>query len=305
MKTSPLVQKLKHARPLLLLGLVLPLTTAIVAETVRLNPAVRTGRLANGLTYYIRQNTKPEKRVELRLAVNAGSVQEDDDQRGLAHFVEHLIFRGTARYPGVDLIHYLQSLGAGFGPDINATTSFNETVYRLTLPTNSEDTLRQGVEILSNWAHGVTQTPADIDMERVLRICRDVGVLGFIEQLPQGFFTHLNENGANLSGGQRQRLALVRALYLDAPILLLDEPSSALDAKSEKIFFSLLARLRDEGKTIVLAAHSSTALAIADHIVALDQGKLAKPPAEDSSNSRQRRNEDANRGEATLSVAVA
>ena len=143
------------------------------------------------------------------------------------------------------------------------------------------------------------------DMERVLRICRDVGVLGFIESLPQGFFTHLNENGANLSGGQRQRLALVRALYLDAPILLLDEPSSALDAKSEKIFFSLLARLRDEGKTIVLAAHSAAALDIADHIVALDQGKLAKPPTEGLNNNRQRRNDDASRGEATLSVAVA
>ena len=170
MKTFPLVQKLKRARQLLLLGLVLPLTAATAAEIVPLDPAVRTGRLANGLTYYIRQNTKPEKRVELRLAVNTGSVQEDDDQRGLAHFVEHLSFRGTARYPGVALIHYLQSLGAGFGPDINATTSFDETVYRLTLPTDSEDTLRQGVEILSDWAHGVTLAPADIDKERGVMI---------------------------------------------------------------------------------------------------------------------------------------
>ncbi len=165
-ENTPLPPRLKRAAQLLLLGLVLLPVMPAAAETVPLDPAVRTGKLANGLTYYIRQNTKPEKRVELRLAVNAGSVQEDDDQRGLAHFVEHMGFRGTVRYPGDTLIHYLQSLGAGFGPDINATTSFDETVYRLTLPTDSEDALRQGIEILSDWAHGVTFAPADIDKER-------------------------------------------------------------------------------------------------------------------------------------------
>jgi ABC-type multidrug transport system fused ATPase/permease subunit len=81
-------------------------------------------------------------------------------------------------------------------------------------------------------------------MERLLTICREVGVTEFIEKLPQGFFTHLNENGANLSGGQRQRLVLARALYLDAPILLLDEPSSALDAPSEQALMDLLAGQR-------------------------------------------------------------
>ncbi len=124
--------------------------------------------------------------------------------------------------------------------------------------------------VLDNLAPGDYQP----DMERVLRICREVGVLEFIETLPQGFFTHLNENGANLSGGQRQRLALARALYLDAPILLLDEPSSALDAKSEETLLHLLQRLRDAGRTIVIAAHSPAVLAIADQVVTLSNGRM-------------------------------
>lgn len=125
--------------------------------------------------------------------------------------------------------------------------------------------------ILENLAPGEYRP----DMERLLRVCRDLGVLGFIENLPQGFFTPLNENGANLSGGQRQRLALARAFYLDAPILLLDEPSSALDADSEAELARHLAHLRDRrGRTIVVAAHSAALTAIADQIVTLDRGRV-------------------------------
>ena len=124
--------------------------------------------------------------------------------------------------------------------------------------------------VLENLAPGDYQP----DMERVLKICREIGVLEFVESLPQRFFTHLSENGANLSGGQRQRFALARALYLDAPILLLDEPSSALDAKSEETLMSLLQRLRDAGRTIVVAAHTPVVLAVADTVVTLANGKL-------------------------------
>jgi len=124
--------------------------------------------------------------------------------------------------------------------------------------------------VLENLAPGDYQP----DMERLLHLCREVGALEFIEKLPQGFFTHLNENGANLSGGQRQRLALVRALYLDAPILLLDEPSSALDAKSEEALAQLLRRESLRGRTIVLAAHSPGLLALADRVVALQAGRV-------------------------------
>lgn len=112
------------------------------------------------------------------------------------------------------------------------------------------------------------------DMERVLRICREVGVLETVEKLPQGFLTFLNENGTNLSGGQRQRLALARAIYRDAPILLLDEPSSALDSQSERMLMDLLLKQREAGKTIILAAHSPRLLEIADQVVRMANGRV-------------------------------
>ena len=150
---------------LAIIGLLLPFGAA-AADSLPLDPAVRTGKLPNGLTYYIRKNLKPEKRVELRLAVNAGSVQEDDDQLGLAHLVEHLCFKGTKSFPKADLLHYLQSVGASFGPDINAYTMFDETVYMLSLPTDAKDTLQNGLKIMREWAHDVNFDPADIDTER-------------------------------------------------------------------------------------------------------------------------------------------
>ena len=127
-----------------------------------------------------------------------------------------------------------------------------------------------GGTVLENLAPG-GEPP---DMDRLLRLCRETGVLEFIEKLPQGFLTPLNENGLNLSGGQRQRLALVRALYLDAPILLLDEPSSALDATAEEALLVTLQRLQAAGRTIVIAAHSPAVLTIADRIVKLAAGAV-------------------------------
>ena len=126
--------------------------------------------------------------------------------------------------------------------------------------------------VLENLAPG---DPAP-DLEKILRLCREVGVLEFIEQLPQKFLTHLSENAANLSGGQRQRLALVRALYLDAPVLLLDEPTAALDTASENTVLALLQKLRDQGKTIIIAAHHPAVLAIADHVVHLTAGVVTR-----------------------------
>jgi len=134
--------------------------------SVPLDPAVRTGKLPNGLTYYIRKNAKPEKRVELRLAVNTGSVQEDDNQLGLAHFVEHMCFNGTQHFPKNDLVHYLESLGVKFGADLNAYTSFDETVYMLTLPTDKPETLDKGIQVMSDWAHAVTFDDNEIEKER-------------------------------------------------------------------------------------------------------------------------------------------
>ena len=156
----------RAGRLVLLASLFLPLLASAAPEPLPLDPAVRTGKLPNGLTYYIRKNVKPEKRVELRLAVNAGSVQEDDDQLGLAHLVEHMCFRGTKSFPKDDLIHYLQSVGSSFGPDINAYTAFDETVYMLSLPTDKPDTLANGIKIMREWAHDANFDDADIDKER-------------------------------------------------------------------------------------------------------------------------------------------
>lgn len=136
------------------------------AQNIPIDPQVRIGKLPNGLTYYIRKNTKPEKRVELRLAVNAGSVQEDDDQQGLAHLVEHMCFNGTKNFPKNDLVHYLQSIGVGFGPELNGYTSFDETVYMIRVPTDSADILNNGIQIMRDWAADVTLDTVEIDKER-------------------------------------------------------------------------------------------------------------------------------------------
>jgi len=135
-------------------------------QLIPVDEKVKIGKLSNGLTYYIRKNSKPEDRVELRLAVNAGSVLEDDDQQGLAHFVEHMAFNGTKNFAKNDLVKYLQSVGVKFGPEINASTSFDETVYMLTLPTDSIHILEKGFQIMEDWAHNLTYDDKEIDKER-------------------------------------------------------------------------------------------------------------------------------------------
>lgn len=137
-----------------------------VTQVMPLDPKVKIGRLSNGLTYYIRHNSLPEKRVELRLVVNAGSVLEDDDQLGLAHFMEHMNFNGTKRFPKNELVSYLQSIGVEFGADLNAYTSFDETVYILPVPTDKPGLVDKGLQILEDWAHNALLDPAEIDKER-------------------------------------------------------------------------------------------------------------------------------------------
>jgi zinc protease len=124
------------------------------------------GRLSNGLTYYIRENHEPHARAELRLAVNAGSVLEDEDQLGMAHMVEHMAFNGTEHFRKNELVSYLESVGMRFGPDINAYTSFDETVYMLTLPTDSAGVLDKGFQIMEDWAHGLRFDSTEVEKER-------------------------------------------------------------------------------------------------------------------------------------------
>ncbi len=127
---------------------------------------VTSGTLSNGLTYYIRPNSKPENKVELRLVVNAGSILEDDPQQGLAHFMEHMNFNGTKNFEKNQLVDYLQSIGVDFGADLNAYTSFDQTVYILPIPTDKPGNLEKGFQIIEDWAHNALLTDKDIDEER-------------------------------------------------------------------------------------------------------------------------------------------
>jgi zinc protease len=140
--------------------------------------AIRAGTLPNGLTYLIRNNPRPEDRVLLRLAVKAGSIDEADDQRGLAHVLEHMAFNGSAHFKTGELITYLESIGAEFGPHVNAYTSFDETVYMIDVPTERPGVLERGFEAISDFAGGITLDPAEIDRERGVVIEEWRGRLG-------------------------------------------------------------------------------------------------------------------------------
>jgi zinc protease len=131
-----------------------------------LDTAITAGTFKNGLRYFIRTTKKPEKRAELRLVVNVGSIVEDDDQQGLAHFVEHMAFNGTKNFPKQETVTFLESLGMRFGPSINAYTSFDETVYMLQLPTEKPEVMDRAFLILEDWAHALSFDPAEIDKER-------------------------------------------------------------------------------------------------------------------------------------------
>ncbi len=129
-----------------------------------MDPGVRVGKLPNGLTYYIRKNARPEKRVDLRLVVNAGSTLENPGQEGLAHFTEHMAFNGTKNFPKNELVSYLQTAGVRFGGDLNAFTSFDETVYILPIPSDKPELVDKGLLVLQDWAFGMTMD--NIDKER-------------------------------------------------------------------------------------------------------------------------------------------
>jgi zinc protease len=130
------------------------------------DPNVKIGKLTNGLTYYIRKNAKPEKKIELRLVINAGSVLEDEDQQGLAHFIEHMSFNGSKNFKKNDLVSYLQTIGVEFGADLNAYTSFDETVYILPIPADKKETIEKGFQIIEDWASTVAFEDIEIDKER-------------------------------------------------------------------------------------------------------------------------------------------
>jgi zinc protease len=147
-------------------------------QVLPVDPAVRTGQLPNGIRYYVRRNARPANRVSLRLAVNVGSVYEENDQRGLAHFLEHMAFNGTENFKPGELIKFLESIGARFGPHVNAYTSFDETVYMLDVPTDRPGYVDRGLLALHDFAAGVSLLPEEVEKERGVVIEEWRGRLG-------------------------------------------------------------------------------------------------------------------------------
>ncbi len=140
--------------------------TAPLDQKVPVDPRITIGTLPNGMRYYIRANQAPRNRAELRLVVKAGSVLEDDDQRGLAHMVEHMAFNGTRNFPGQRIVAFMQAIGMRFGAHVNAHTSFDETVFQLQIPTDNAAAVDRSFLVLSDWAQNVTFDPDEIDKER-------------------------------------------------------------------------------------------------------------------------------------------
>jgi zinc protease len=157
---------LAAAAAIALLAPPLAVSAIDLAASIPTGPEVRIGKLSNGLSYYIRHNAQPARRLELRLVVKAGSILEDDDQQGLAHFVEHMAFNGSTHFKRHEVVSYLQSIGMRFGADLNAFTSFDETWYLLPVPTARQEDIDKGFTILEDWAHGIAFEDADIDRER-------------------------------------------------------------------------------------------------------------------------------------------
>jgi zinc protease len=147
-------------------------------DALPFDPAVRTGTLPNGLQYFIRKNARPANRVVLRLAVKTGSLDEADDQQGLAHMLEHMAFNGSAHFKPGDLVSYFESVGARLGPHVNAQTGFEDTIYMLDLPSDKPDVVAKGFTAFADFAGGLTLDPGEIDKERGVVIEEWRGGLG-------------------------------------------------------------------------------------------------------------------------------
>src|SRR5579859_5175579 len=188
-----------------------------LGENMPVDPDATVGTLPNGLKYYIRSNAKPPKRAELRLVVRAGSVLEDDDQRGLAHYVEHMLFEGTEHFPRQSIIDFLGSLGLSLGADANAATSYDDTQYTLRVPTDVPGALDRALLVMEDWAHAATFDQSGIDHER--------GIV-------------LSEWRMNLGAGERtadrvRRVQLEGSRYADRPPI--GTPESIQAATRDKL----------------------------------------------------------------------
>jgi zinc protease len=150
----------------LIIILMISVAVSLNAADLKVSGELEQGILENGLTYYIYQNEKPQDKAYLSLVINSGSLNEDEDQLGLAHFIEHMAFNGTENYPGNMLVKYLQSIGMNFGADLNAFTGFDRTIFKLQVPTNKPEEFENSFEVLREWATGITFLPKDTQEEK-------------------------------------------------------------------------------------------------------------------------------------------
>jgi zinc protease len=163
---NKVIKRMRRLHKIIGAGIALITGVTAAAQPIPFDPAVRTGKLANGFTYYIRHHESPVNRVQLYLVCKVGSILEDEDQLGLAHFMEHMNFNGTRHFPKNKLVDYLQKAGVQFGADLNAYTIFDETVYQLPLPAEDPALLKNGLQIMRDWAQDATLDPAEFEKER-------------------------------------------------------------------------------------------------------------------------------------------
>jgi zinc protease len=244
-----------------------------------LDKRITHGKLPNGLTYYILPHHKPEKRAQIWLAVNAGSVLEDDDQRGLAHFVEHMGFNGTKRFPKSSIIDFVEKSGIRFGADLNAYTSFDETVYTLQVPTDKPELVNKGFEILRDWAGDVTFEPEEVEKERGVvleewRLGRGAGMRLFDKTAPIVFYGSKYADRITIGKPEIIKKAprdTVMRFYKDwyrpdlmAVIAVGDFTAADVEAKIKSEFSSLPAPAKNARPrtTVPMPAHEKTMVAI-------------------------------------------
>ena len=154
------------AAVLLALAVAAPVRAQAPEGDLPFDPEAHHGTLGNGLTWYVKENREPLNRAQLRLAIRAGSILEEEHERGLAHYVEHMAFDGTERFAKHEIVDYLESIGSKFGPDLNAHTSFDETVYKIEIPTDDPEIIETAFRILSDWAFAITFDPEEVEQER-------------------------------------------------------------------------------------------------------------------------------------------
>lgn len=186
-----------------------PTDTLRLTDTLPMDTSVLRGRLPNGFTYYIRHNEEPKDRVVMYLATKVGSILENDDELGLAHFLEHMQFNGTKNFPKNELVDYLQRAGVRFGADLNAYTSFDETVYQLPIPSDDPELLKNGLLVMRDWAQDALLDGEEIDKERGVVLNELLGGRGAQQRMRDEYFPMiLNDSryAQRLPIGTRERI---------------------------------------------------------------------------------------------------